>query len=129
MPPRPLQETLCRSTCVRLAIDDFGTGYSSLSRLVNLPVDSSRSTVVHHGVRHLPGLDRRLKAVPEGVETAQQAQWLRSVGCEPMQGFYFAKPMSMDHLIIWATVHIEDEDAPTWENTVHVDFEAGSLVG
>ena len=128
----------------RLAIDDFGTGYSSLSRLVNLPVDKLKidrsfinvfgtcqdSTVVAESVIAL-ARKLRLKAVAEGVETAQQVQWLRAVGCELMQGFYFAKPMSMDHLIIWATVHLEDEagDAPTWEDTVQVDIEATQLRG
>lgn len=123
----------------RLAIDDFGTGYSSLSRLVNMPVDKLKidrsfinvfgtcqdSTVVAESVIAL-ARKLQLKVVAEGVETAQQAQWLRSVGCELMQGFYFAKPMSMDHLIIWATVHLEEEakDVPTWADTVHVDIAA-----
>lgn len=128
----------------RLAVDDFGTGYSSLSRLVNLPVDKLKidrsfinvfgtcqdSTVVAESIIAL-ARKLRLRAVAEGVETAQQAQWLRSVGCELMQGFYFAKPMSMDHLIVWATVHLEEDapQAPTWEDTVHVDLSAGQLGG
>jgi diguanylate cyclase (GGDEF)-like protein len=124
----------------RLAIDDFGTGYSSLSRLVDLPVDklkidksfiaefrtSPDSAVVAETVIAL-ARKLRLKTVAEGVETAQQVAWLRAVGCELMQGYFFAKPMSIEHLVLWAMGHQDDSATgePTWAETLHVGLESG----
>ena len=91
---------------VRLAIDDFGTGYSSLSYLHRFPVDvlkidrsfvdglgqESEDTVI---VRAVVGLARalRLEVVAEGVETAEQAEALRALGCELAQGYLFSRPL------------------------------------
>lgn len=93
---------------VGLAIDDFGTGYSSLSRLkllpVNklkvdksfvdgLPLDESDQCITRSiiGLAHGMGLE----LVAEGVESEAQAHWLREQGCEYLQGYLFAKPMSL----------------------------------
>jgi diguanylate cyclase (GGDEF)-like protein/PAS domain S-box-containing protein len=95
---------------VRLSIDDFGTGYSSLSYLQRFPIDSlkiDRSFVQHLGVeRAIDGDDARIvraivmigrnlgkQVIAEGVETADQLQLLRDVGCDFAQGFFFAKPL------------------------------------
>jgi len=92
---------------VGLAIDDFGTGYSSLSRLKLLPVnklkvdksfvdglpaDEDDQCIIRSiiGLAHGMGL----QLVAEGVESEAQAQWLREQGCEYLQGYLFAKPMS-----------------------------------
>lgn len=98
----------------RIAIDDFGTGYSSLSRLNEMPVDKLK--IDRSFVSPLPGSGNdgavaqailnlaqrlRLKTVAEGVETPQQAEWLRAAGCDLMQGFHFARPMPLDDLIAW----------------------------
>jgi diguanylate cyclase (GGDEF)-like protein len=87
---------------VRLAIDDFGTGYSSLSRLRALPVDVlkiDRSFVADlpNGLALLSaivGLCRGsgLTAVAEGVETAEQLDVLRRLGCARGQGYLFGRP-------------------------------------
>lgn len=90
---------------VRLAIDDFGTGYSSLNYLRKLPVhtlkiDQSFVRELHNDrddqaiVRTIIELARRLHlgTVGEGVETAQQFNMLRQLGCERVQGFYLSKP-------------------------------------
>lgn len=91
---------------VRLAMDDFGTGYSSLSRLQLLPfpiikIDLSfvQQLGDAHGddlMRGLLGLVRSLHrhAVAEGVETAAQRDWLRSAGCEEVQGYLYSRPLA-----------------------------------
>jgi diguanylate cyclase (GGDEF)-like protein len=94
---------------VRLSIDDFGTGYSSLSRLRSLPVDElkiDRSFVneIQSGADEAPlvaaiiamahGLD--LKVVGEGVETAEQLDFLLRSGCDKVQGYLLGRPVSAD---------------------------------
>jgi diguanylate cyclase (GGDEF)-like protein/PAS domain S-box-containing protein len=91
---------------LRLAIDDFGTGYSSLSYLQNLPVDIlkiDRSFI--HGKTSTAGLSplargivdlgkaMRLVMVAEGIETREEADALRSSGCELGQGHHFSPPV------------------------------------
>lgn len=90
---------------VRLSIDDFGTGYSSLLYLKRLAVDTlkiDRSFVDGVGrepedtaiVMAVLGMAHSLglAVVAEGVETKQQLDALRELGCELAQGFYFARP-------------------------------------
>jgi diguanylate cyclase (GGDEF)-like protein len=99
-------ETL-RSLGVRLSIDDFGTGYSSLGYLKMLPVHSfklDRSFVrdIGNSEKDLEicatavGLARNLglEIVAEGVEDTVQAAQLRHLGCDLLQGYYFARPLA-----------------------------------
>jgi diguanylate cyclase (GGDEF)-like protein/PAS domain S-box-containing protein len=92
---------------VGLCIDDFGVGYSSLSRLQQLPIDTlkiDRSFVQNIGakgenteiVRTIIELANSLgmEIVAEGVETETQLAGLRTLGCDYVQGFYFAQPMT-----------------------------------
>lgn len=94
---------------VSLSIDDFGTGYSSLSRLKDLPVsklkvDKSFVDGLPHSeddqciTRSIIGLAKamRLQLVAEGVETLAQAEWLRQEAIDYLQGYLFAKPMSLN---------------------------------
>ncbi|MGC1309268.1 MAG: EAL domain-containing protein [Phormidesmis sp.] len=96
-----------RALKVGLCIDDFGIGYSSLSRLQQLPIDIlkiDRSFVQNIGakgenteiVRTIIDLATSLNMgiVAEGVETKEQLEGLRSLGCKHIQGFYFARPMT-----------------------------------
>ena len=98
-----------------LSIDDFGTGYSSLSYLRQLPAeelkidmsfvkDVDRSpdarAVVDAVVRLAHALG--LKVVAEGVETPRQQQVLVELGCDELQGYLFAKPMTARALLLWA---------------------------
>lgn len=93
----------------RLSIDDFGTGYSSLAELDCLPlyslkVDKSFVDRIGHNAKqsHVIELIVRmshsmnLRVVMEGVETDAQYQYLKSVGSDFIQGFYFSKPLPRD---------------------------------
>jgi diguanylate cyclase (GGDEF)-like protein len=89
----------------KVAIDDFGTGYSSLAYLRSLPIDiikipkafidgvggSTKDDMFARAVIDF-GSKLDLMVVAEGVERAEQAAILRSLGCERAQGFHFARP-------------------------------------
>jgi EAL domain-containing protein (putative c-di-GMP-specific phosphodiesterase class I) len=92
---------------VRIAIDDFGTGYSSLSHLHHLPIDtlkidrsfinqldaaSSTRPIVESVVAL--GKTLEIQTVAEGVETADQRQYLTDIGCDFLQGFLLARPLA-----------------------------------
>jgi EAL domain-containing protein (putative c-di-GMP-specific phosphodiesterase class I) len=87
-------------------LDDFGTGYSSLWSLHELPLDAvkiDRSIVARlkEGERHLPMIAtiRELAGrigvavVAEGVESVEQLELVRSIGCDRAQGYFIAKPL------------------------------------
>jgi predicted signal transduction protein with EAL and GGDEF domain len=96
-----------RAIGVRIALDDFGTGYSSLSYLQRFPFDKIKidrcfvndiaepdgSSCIVQAVVNIAAA-RRMTTTAEGVETAQQQQLLRALGCAEMQGYLFspAKP-------------------------------------
>jgi diguanylate cyclase (GGDEF)-like protein len=99
---------------VFLSIDDFGTGYSSLSYLRQLPArqlkidasfvndletSSDARAVVDAVIRLSHALG--LRVVAEGVETKGQSEILLAMGCDELQGFYFAKPMPAATLLQW----------------------------
>jgi len=94
---------------VNVALDDFGTGYSNLRALMHLPIqtvkldrslidDVGRDPRVSKLVASLLHAARSLgvRIVAEGVENESQALFLRSAGCERMQGYFFARPMPAD---------------------------------
>jgi diguanylate cyclase (GGDEF)-like protein len=98
-----------------LSIDDFGTGYSSLAYLRQLPaeelkidasfvkdVDTSADAraIVDALVKLAHALG--LKVVAEGVETPRQRATLIELGCDELQGYLFAKPMTARALLMWA---------------------------
>jgi EAL domain-containing protein (putative c-di-GMP-specific phosphodiesterase class I) len=98
-----------------LSIDDFGTGYSSLSYLRKLPaeelkIDRSFIQDLEHSADARAVVDAviklahalGLKVVAEGVENQRQQEVLVKMGCDELQGFLFAKPMSARALMLWA---------------------------
>ena len=98
-----------RKAGFKLHVDDFGSGYSSLHMLKDIPLDvlkldmrflgdlepsSSAATVLLGVIRIAQSLG--MVTVAEGVETRFQLEFLRSAGCDNIQGFLFAKPMPID---------------------------------
>src|SRR5581483_10040564 len=98
---------ILRESGIRVAIDDFGTGYSSLSYLRKLPVDAVKidqsfvrqitpagddTTIVKAVIGMARGL--KLRVIAEGVETPEEAAFLRAYRCDEAQGYYFSRPVS-----------------------------------
>jgi EAL domain-containing protein (putative c-di-GMP-specific phosphodiesterase class I) len=97
--------SLLRARGIRISIDDFGTGYSSLGYLPRLPIDTlkiDRSFVAELGVNSTARslIDGMIslahsigkQVVVEGVETKEQLEILRSIGCDEIQGFLLGRP-------------------------------------
>jgi len=97
---------------ITVSIDDFGTGYSSLSYLKRFPIHTLK--IDKSFIRNLPGdqedvaLSKAIiamahslgmKVVAEGVETAEQLQFLHSLGCDIAQGYYYSKPIPSDEFL------------------------------
>ena len=103
-----------RGEGARIAIDDFGTGYSNLARLRSMPLDrvkldpsliaeiesSEKARVIVQAVIQLiKGVG--CEVVAEAVETVRQADILRAMGCDTVQGYIFAAPMFEDEFLAW----------------------------
>jgi len=101
-----------RAAGMSIVLDDFGTGYSSLAYLTRFPLaalkidrsfvkdvlcDQADATIVRTIVDMAKQLG--LRVVGEGVETADQAAFLRQLGCEAAQGYLFAQPMPAPKLL------------------------------
>ncbi|MEA2579340.1 MAG: hypothetical protein QOE83_232 [Actinomycetota bacterium] len=106
---------------VRIALDDFGTGFSSLSYLLQFPVDilkidisfvrglgiDTEATAIVGSVIAL-GRTLGLSVVAEGVETEEQFQHLKRMGCPLAQGYYIGRPVSPE---------VVADSADAWNNT------------
>ena len=93
-----------------IAIDDFGTGFSSLRYLRKLPLDRIKidrefikdigeggDGIIAESVIHL-GQKLGLSTIAEGIETEFQLEHVRQLGCDEVQGYYYAKPMPSEEL-------------------------------
>ena len=103
-----------RADGARIAIDDFGTGYSNIARLRAMPLDRVKldpsliadietcekaRVVVQAVIQLIKGVG--CEVVAEAVETVAQADILRAMGCDTIQGFIFAPPMFEDEFLAW----------------------------
>jgi len=108
-----------KATGSYLSLDDFGTGYSSLAYLKRFPIDCVK--IDRSFITDIPreaddmALTRgiialahslRMKVVAEGVETAEQSEFLSANDCDELQGFYFSKPLTSDDLVRFLRGHI-----------------------
>ena len=103
-----------RADGAKIAIDDFGTGYSNLARLRSMPLDrvkldpsliaeidtSEKARVIVQAVVQLiKGVE--CEVVAEAVETVAQADILRAMGCDTVQGYVFSEPMFEQDFLAW----------------------------
>ncbi|MFB2643288.1 EAL domain-containing protein [Shewanella bicestrii] len=103
-----------RNMNINVAIDDFGTGFSSLAYLSkltfdrikidksfidNVTTDDGAAAIVDSII--LLGERFKMNVIAEGVETLEQARWLKHRGCHDAQGYFYAKPMPLKELLIW----------------------------
>jgi diguanylate cyclase (GGDEF)-like protein len=98
-----------RQAGVTIALDDFGTGYSSLAVLRQLPIDVMKidrafvadlardagAMAVARAIVSLAS-SLQLRVVAEGVESEEQAQLLRALGCHELQGYHFSRPLDAE---------------------------------
>ena len=100
------------SAGLKLSIDDFGTGYSTLKQLQHLPVDEMKidrsfinglaSNEKNQAmVKSMIDMGARmgLRVVAEGVESYREMQWLKTLGCDEVQGFFISRPMPEQDLV------------------------------
>ena len=108
---------------VGIAVDDFGTGYSSLSRIKEMPIDCLKidrsfvnaisgstqdQSVISAIIAMAEGMN--LRVVAEGVETADQADFLRGKKCQEVQGFLYSRPLSTQQADIFLKQQSEKKD-------------------
>lgn len=100
-----------REVGFKISIDDFGSGYSSLNILKDLPADilkldkafldrasdAKGEKIIENIINMSKDLD--LYTVAEGVETLEQVNFLKKIGCDLAQGYYYARPMPMEEFI------------------------------
>jgi EAL domain-containing protein (putative c-di-GMP-specific phosphodiesterase class I)/GGDEF domain-containing protein len=102
---------------IAIALDDFGTGFSSLAYLKQYPVD-----VIKIDRTFVAGLPQNpfdtalvgaivavadafaMRVHAEGIETPEQAAWLRSIGCTTAQGYYYARPLPLEEFVAYTAI-------------------------
>lgn len=113
----------CKSMGFRIALDDAGSGYTSFADLRDYPIDVVKidrsllnAAVTQRGAALLRGItalvhNLEMKVLCEGAETQAQAQMLREIGCDYLQGYYFYRPMPLREInrILQSTVPASPE--------------------
>ena len=103
-------------------LDNFGSGSSSFLHLQRLPISTVKIDLGFMQELNRSHTDKRLVSamimlaqnlgklvVAEGVQTQEQKQWLQSLGCDQMQGFFFAAPQSLESTIEWLQAAAEEQ--------------------
>ena len=108
-----------RSRGIHLSLDDFGTGHSSLAYLKRFPIDCVKIdrafikdtpentddvAIARTIVAMAKALD--LTTVAEGVETAEQLELLKAMGCDQIQGYFFSRPLSAEDFMVFYRAHL-----------------------
>ncbi|PLT25267.1 EAL domain-containing protein [Pseudoalteromonas sp. MelDa3] len=99
---------------IKVSIDDFGTGYSSISHITEIPAntlkidrcfinDIESNANNQYILEMIVNLAKRFNfsIIVEGIETREQCEWVKTIGCNVAQGYYFSKPLFFDDLIEW----------------------------
>lgn len=117
-----------RAKGVRIALDDFGTGFSSLSFLKEFPVDTLKidqsfmneidtglndRTIIKTIVKMAKDLG--LRVIAEGVETEKQLIFLKEVGCDAVQGFYYHRALPPEDIVRLLS---DQNTVPGWQDSV-----------
>jgi EAL domain-containing protein (putative c-di-GMP-specific phosphodiesterase class I) len=107
-----------RSRGIHLSLDDFGTGHSSLAYLKRFPIDTLKIDKAF--IKDMPAntddvaIARTIVAmarslglvtVAEGVESTEQHELLKTMGCDQVQGFYFSHPLPADEFNVYYSEH------------------------
>jgi diguanylate cyclase (GGDEF)-like protein/PAS domain S-box-containing protein len=118
-----------RQAGVRLALDDFGVGFSSLAHLRDLPIhrlkidrsftvecmrDARTLTIVKAVIEMARALG--IKVTAEGVETQEQQDWMRQLGCESAQGYLFSRPLTPEEFV---QIYVEQRDTGQRRSLMH----------
>lgn len=114
----------------QIEMDDFGSGYSSLNMISTLPIDALKLDMRfvrnafhgNHGLRLLEWVIDiaeclSVPMIAEGVETEEQLNMLRAMGCDIVQGYYFSKPVSAEEYEHFITDELEREKTDGEEGT------------
>lgn len=109
-----------RERGIKISMDDFGSGYSSLNLLNNLPIDIlkldkiflngddltiNQKIIISCIIEMASKLN--IRVVCEGVETSEQANFLTVIGCDMIQGYYYAKPLPEAEFSLYMDQHIK----------------------
>lgn len=104
---RDCMHEICQKGCC-FALDDFGTGYANISQVIQLPfsivkLDRSMLYGPQTVLEDMSNMFARMEriTVVEGVETAKQAAFVKSIGADYIQGYYFATPMCLPEFVMW----------------------------
>jgi diguanylate cyclase len=123
---------------IALAVDDYGTGYSCMAYLHELPVSSLKidrgftdriltdprtAVIVDSTIQMAHRLG--LQVVAEGVETAEQLEWMIRHDCDLLQGYYVSKPLTGEALLHWAGTRRPTSDVPTQPTHVQANLTPG----
>ncbi|MEN8634356.1 EAL domain-containing protein [Pseudoalteromonas distincta] len=99
---------------IKVGIDDFGTGYSSISHITKIPANVLKIDRCFIGdiednpdnqyiLEMIVKLAKRFdfSIIIEGIETVEQCNWAKKLGCNVAQGYFFSKPLFINELILW----------------------------